>query len=462
MTVTTNPLRPTPGSPRPYHFPDFDRRQLDNGLTVWTVPLPGSHVVSVHLLVDAGAAAEDEAKAGVAALTAQLLVTGTRRLDAAQFAEATERLGIEVSSESSWDSARAAFQSLPEHVEEGIALLAEMVREPRLDPAEFERLRAERLADIMQARADPGRLAEEMFLRHVYDASTPYRRLSGGVPETVSALTLDDVRAHHDAHWRPGRAHLVVVGWIDPEAVMRAAQLAFGEWQGEGVGHRPVNPVPAGLRRVIIVDRPGSVQSELRVGHIGIERTSDRYFPALVTGALLGGVFGSRLNLRLREELGYTYGARAGFDPRRAPGPFSAATAVQTEVTTDAIRELLGQLDRIRAEAPGERELREVRDFLVGVFPLRFETTGGVALAIEPLAVYGLPDDYWQTYRSHLEAVTPDEVLATARALIRPDELVILAVGDAARIADELREARFGPTEVVQPLGHPASAASEG
>jgi predicted Zn-dependent peptidase len=453
MTVTANPLRPTPGAPRPYRFPDFDRRRLDNGLTVWMVPSPGAHVASVHLLVDGGAASEDETKAGVAALTAQLLPTGTRRLDAAEFAEATERLGIEVSSESSWDSARAAFQSLPEHLEEGMSLLAEMVREPRLNPAEFERLRAERLADILQSRADPGRLAEEMFLRHVYDESTPYRRVSAGVPATVSALTLDDVRAHHDANWRPGNGHLIVVGWIDPEAVMRAAQLAFGDWEGTAAGHRTMHPAPGGGRRVVIVDRPGSVQSELRVGHIGIERTSDRYFPALVTGALLGGVFGSRLNLRLREELGYTYGARAGFDPRRAAGPFSASSAVQTEVTTDAIRELLGQLDRIRAEAPEERELREVRDFLVGVFPLRFETTGGVAMAIEPLAVYGLADDYWQTYRSNLEAVSPDDVLVTARDLIRPDELLILAVGDASLIADEVRQAGFGPTEVVQPLG---------
>ncbi|HEX2141927.1 MAG TPA: pitrilysin family protein, partial [Candidatus Limnocylindria bacterium] len=285
MTLTTNPLRPTPGAPRPYRFPEFDRRRLDNGLTVWMVPLPAAHVASVHLLVDAGAAAEEEARAGVAALTAQLLVTGTRRLDASAFAEATERLGIEVSSESSWDSARAAFQSLPEHIEAGMALLAEMVREPRLDPAEFDRLRAERLADILQSRADPGRLAEEMFLRHTYDDTTPYRRLSAGVPETVSTLSLDDVRAHHETNWRPGNAHLIVVGWIDPEAVMRAAQRAFGDWEGTAAGHRTLHPAPAGDRRVVIVDRPGSVQSELRIGHIGIERTSDRYFPAMVMGA---------------------------------------------------------------------------------------------------------------------------------------------------------------------------------
>jgi predicted Zn-dependent peptidase len=169
----------------------------------------------------------------------------------------------------------------------------------------------------------------------------------------------------------------------------------------------------------------------------------------MVMAALLGGVFGSRLNLRLREELGYTYGARCSFDPRRAVGPFTATAAVQTEVTVDAIRELLGQLERIRDAPPGEAELAEVRDFLVGVFPLRFETTGGIASAIEPLAVYELPHDWWHTYRSSLEAVDTDDVHRVARELVRPDEALILVTGDASRIRDELTAAEFGPLEVV-------------
>ena len=199
----------------------------------------------------------------------------------------------------------------------------------------------------------------------------------------------------------------------------------------------------------MLVDRPGSVQSELRVGHLGIDRADERFFPAMVMAALLGGVFGSRLNLRLREELGYTYGARAAFDPRRAAGPFTASAAVQTEVTVDAIRELIGQLERIREAAPTEDELAEVRDFLVGVFPLRFETTGGIAGAIEPLAVYGLPDDWWHTYRDKLEAVGTAEVHAVARELVRPDEALILLTGDAATLRTELEAADLGPVRVI-------------
>ncbi len=445
MTVA----RPPSGAPRPYRFPNFTREQLANGLNVWLVPLPDRELVSVHLLIDAGAAGEEEAQAGVAALTAQLLVTGTQRLDAAAFAETTERLGIEVGSESSWDSARAGFTALGAKLDEGLALLAEMIWTPRLDEREFERLKAERLNDILQARADPGRLADERFLAEVYAGGTPYGRLSAGTPESVGALDVGTARDFHATRYAPAVANVIIAGAIEPESALRSVERHLGVWSGSGSGHRTFEPRQRGGRRVVLVDRPGSVQSELRVGHLGIDRADARYFPAMVMAALLGGVFGSRLNRRLREELGYTYGARCSFDPRRAAGPFTANAAVQTEVTTDAIRELLGQLDGIRAAPPEEAELAEVRDFLVGVFPLRFETTGGIAGAIEPLPVYGLPDDYWHTYRSRIEEVGPAEVHTAAIELVRPDEALILLTGDAARVRDELAAADLGPLEVV-------------
>jgi zinc protease len=441
--------RPPAGSPRPYRFPDFVHHALPNGLGVWFVPLPERELVSVHLLTDAGAAAEEEADAGVAALTAQLLVTGTQDLDAAAFAETTERLGIEVGSESAWDSARAGFVALGTHLEAGLELLANMIVAPRLDAGEFDRLKAERLNDILQARSEPGRLADERFLGEVFADGVPYGRLSAGRPETVEPMTVESVRAFHASRYAPGVADVIVAGGFDPDDALAAIERHLGGWNGSGPGHRTIEPRQRGGRRVVIVDRPGSVQSELRVGHLGIDRHDARFFPAMVMAALLGGVFGSRLNKRLREELGYTYGARCTFDPRRAVGPFTATAAVQTEVTADAVRELLGQLDGIRAAAPADAELREVRDFLVGIFPLRFESTAGIAAAMEPLAVYDLPNDWWHAYRSRLEAVTPADVQAVATELIRPDEALVLVVGDAAKIAADLEALDLGPLEVA-------------
>jgi zinc protease len=449
MTTMINPKRPAPGIPRPYHFPPFMHRQLANGLNVWTVPIPGSTLVNVHLLVDGGAAAEDEPHGGIAALTAQLLVTGTRLLDAAAFAEATERLGIEVSSESSWDSARGAFQSLPRHLDEGLGLLAEMMREPRFDAGEFERLKAERLADILQSRSDPGRLADEMFLMHVYAADTPYRRVSAGNPETVETLSREDVIDFHGTHYRPGLAHLIIAGSFEDDAAAAAVDRHLASWEGTGPGHRTIAPHPAGARRIVIVDRPESVQSELRVGHIGIDRYDPRYFPAIVMSTVLGGTFGSRLNRRLREELGYTYGARSGFDVRRAAGVFTAAAAVQTDVTAPAIAELVSLLEAARTAPFDDAELSDARDYQIGIFPLRFESTGGIAAAIEPIAIYGLADDFWQTYRNHLEAVGTAEAHAAAIELIRPDELLMLAVGDAKLIRRDVEALSIAPVEVV-------------
>ncbi|MGH2402131.1 MAG: M16 family metallopeptidase, partial [Candidatus Limnocylindria bacterium] len=281
--------RPIAGSPRPYRFPDFEHRRLANGLGAWLVPLPERELVSIHLLTDAGAASEDEAHAGIAALTAQLLVTGTRRLDAAAFAETTERLGIEVSSESSWDSARAGFTALGSKLDDGLALLAEMLRAPRLDAGEFDRIKAERLNDILQARADPGRLADESFLREVFAAEEPYGRLSAGTPESVAALTVEDARAFHAIHYAPNVADLVIAGAIEADAALDAIERHLGSWGGTAPEHRTFAPTQRGGRRIVLVDRPGSVQSELRVGHLGIDRHDPRYFPAMVMAALLGG-----------------------------------------------------------------------------------------------------------------------------------------------------------------------------
>lgn len=446
-----NPLRPAPGAPRPYHFPNFIHRPMDSGLTLWIVPLPDRDMVSVHLMVDGGAASESEAEGGIAALTAESLVTGTKRLDGHAFAEASERLGIELFADSSWDVARAGFVALPAQWTAGLALLAEMVREPGFDEGEFDRIREERLADILQARSEPGRLADEFFLRHVFGEGAPYGRLSAGTPETVEPLAVFQARAHHERNWRPDRSHLVVAGPVDADAVANEVQAVLGDWAGTSPGHRNIEVADRGGRRVVIVDRPGSVQSELRIGHVGIDRRHPDYFPAMVMAGLLGGTFSSRLNQRLREELGYTYGARAAFDPRRSAGPFSARAAVQTEVTADAIRETLLQLERMRSAPPEAGELREVTDYMIGVFPLRFETTMGAAAGIEPIAVYGLDHDWWATYRDRVEAVGPTEAHQAAVDLLRPAESLIVLAGDAAVVRGPIEEADLGPVEVVRP-----------
>ena len=202
--------------------------------------------------------------------------------------------------------------------------------------------------------------------------------------------------------------------------------------------------------RIKLLDRPGSVQTEIRVGHVGVPRRIDNYAGLSVMSAILGGLFNSRLNMKLREEKGYTYGASAGFDPRRGAGPFAARVAVNTEVTVPALVDLLSELNRIREAPVTAAELGAARDFLVGVFPLRFETPGPVVGALGGIVVHDLPDDELTTYRARIEAVSADEVLAIAQARIHPDRAAIVMVGDAARIASDLDAAAIGPLEVIR------------
>ncbi len=237
-----NPLRPAPGAPRPYHFPNFIHRPLDSGLTLWVVPLPDRDMVSVHLLVDGGAASESEAEGGIAALTAESLVTGTQRLDGHAFAEASERLGIELFADSSWDVARAGFVALPAQWTAGLALLAEMVREPGFDEGEFDRIREERLADILQARSEPGRLADEFFLRHVFGEGAPVR-------PAVGRHARDGRTAGRVPGARPPRAELAP-GSVPPgrgrtggrgRGRERGPGRSFGDWAGTSPGHRSID-----------------------------------------------------------------------------------------------------------------------------------------------------------------------------------------------------------------------------
>jgi zinc protease len=213
----------------------------------------------------------------------------------------------------------------------------------------------------------------------------------------------------------------------------------------------PIDARPtAGGRRIRLVDKPGAPQSEIRVGHVGVPRRIPDFHALSVLGAILGGLFNSRLNMKLREEKGYTYGAHAGFDLRRSAGPFSARAAVNTEVTAAALSDLVTELDRIRSERVTDAELRAARDYLIGVFPLRFETPGPIVQALTGLLIHDLPDDELATYRERIDAVTADDVLAAARAHLHLERAAAVLVGDASVVGSSLEVVGFGPVEVIR------------
>jgi zinc protease len=453
--------RPVPGHPRPYDFPETFRTQLANGLKVVVTPMPGRELVAASLALRSGAVDEPGANAGATVLAARGLTEGTEVRDAIALTEAAERLGASLHAESGWDATSAGLDVPESRLGPALELLAEIVRRPSFPESEIERLRDERLTDILQAKADPRRRADEAYVSSIYAKSSPYHRPAGGTQETVAGLTRTELGAVYARSAVPGRAALIVAGDVAAAEVVGLAERLFGDWTGASAAANPaIDDTPALDRRLVrVVHRPGSVQSEIRIGHPGLPRRHPDYHALSVMGAILGGLFNSRLNMNLREEKGYTYGASAGFDMRRARGPFTARAAVNTEVTVPAIHEFLVELDRIREAPVTDAELRAARDFLVGVFPLRFETPGPVAGSLAGLFVHDLPDDELDRYRGAIEAVSADDVQRVARAHIRPEVAAIVLVGDHEQFGTALDAAGVGTVEVVRDEDPAAEAA---
>ena len=454
--------RPVPGVPRRYEFPHTVRTTLANGLQVIVTPMPGRQLIAASLAIRAGAADEPASLGGATVLAARGLTEGTEVRDAIALTEAAERLGASLHAEAGWDATSAGLDVPASRLEPALELLAEVVRRPSYPEGEVDRLRDERLTDLIQAKADPRRRADEAYVSSIYAAASPYHRPAGGTAETVGTLTAAELRTIHGRAYAPSRAALVVAGEIDPDDVVAAAERLFGDWRAAGAAPAPIDDTSGVSGRVVhVVHRPGAVQTEIRVGHPGLARRHPDFHAVSVMSAILGGLFNSRLNMNLREEKGYTYGASAGFDLRRARGPFTARAAVNTEATVPALHEFLVELERIRQDPVTDPELRAARDFLVGVFPLRFETPGPVAGSLAGLFVHELPEDELTHYREAIEAVTADDVLRVAREHIHPDRAAIVLVGDHDAFGAALEGEALGPIDVTRDPEPVAAAAGE-
>jgi zinc protease len=441
--------RPKPGAPRSYEFPAVHADRLANGLSVMVVDMPGRPLVSASLILPGGVSEEPADKAGATVLAARALTEGTEEHDAIALVEATERLGASLHADAGWDALSIVVDVPAARLAPALELAAEVLLRPTFPEHEVDRLRDERLNDLLQAKADPRRRVDEAFIGTIYAAASPYHRPSGGLRETVEGLTAADLRRTYAGLLDPGRATLVVGGDLGGQDVVGLAERLFGSWAVSASGSVAGSPVDDSAsqrgRIVRVIHRPGSVQTEIRIGHRGLPRRIDDFHAVSVMGAILGGLFNSRLNMKLREEKGYTYGASAGFDMRRGAGPFAARAAVNTEVTVPAIVDTVTELTRMRDTTVTDAELAAARDFLIGVFPLRFETAGAVVGSIGSLAVHGLGVEELIGYRARIEAVDTAAIAAAAQAHLHIDDAAIVLVGDVDAFGEALEAARLGP-----------------
>ena len=450
-TVDRSLLPPVTGSASA-SFPAITRALGVHGLRIWTLPHRYTELVTLALLIPAGSATDPSGGAGLAGFTGDLLDDGTRTRDGIELHRAFGRLGARFAVNVSSDATVLVVSALARHAREAVELLLEVATEPRFDPADIDRVRALRLNRIAQLRHVAGAVAERTWRRVLYGAH-PYGHASLGDAETLEPLGGDDVRAFHASHYRLDRATLVIAG---REEALTAATGAAG---GGAVTPRspvdladpPADPAPPSAR-LTFVPREGAVQSEIRVGHLGIARSADDFHAVRVMDMVLGGQFTSRLNMNLREAKGYTYGIRSTFDARRGRGPFDVATAVDAAVTADAIREMIDELRAIRDTRPvTDEELSVAKPALTLGFPRAFETSGQVARAALRLAVYDLPDDEYTRFVPRVEAVDAAAATAAARRHLDPDGLAVVVVGPP-----EVR-----PTLGVLGLGEPVEPTAE-
>jgi len=441
---------PGPGPLRPMSFPEIERAELENGLGVINARHGDLPLVTAEIVIGYGAASDPAGKAGLAYLTANALETGTRERDADQIARALESLGVELDTAITWDATLVRITVPRDRLEEAFRLLAEVVRYPSFPTGEVERLRNQQLGAIMQRGTDPGALADDMAIHSIFADGVPYARPLIGTSTTVGGLIEDDLTAFHLRHYIPNQSSALFVGDIELEVARRLAEEYLGDWTSA-----PAIEVEFEARgrvdetKIFLVDRPGSVQSEIRIGDIGVARRDPDYFPLLVMNTILGGAFTSRLNINLREKQGFTYGVRSGFAFRKEPGPFLIETAVATEVTAPALEEAYRELVLLREEGAREEEVSAAKDFLRGIMPLQLQTTGRLASRLADIIVYDLPDDYFEHYRDQIAAVGPEEVHRVAQKHLRPERLAITIVGEAGAITEPLAELEIGSIEML-------------
>jgi zinc protease len=460
MTATSPPKanRPAPGPRRDYHFPRFERRTLENGLELIVAPVTKLPLATVAVLVDAGSVCDASGREGTAQLVAKLLIEGTEKSDGAELADRFEQLGASIDAHADWDASVITVTSLSDRLPAAFDLLGEVLRTPAFRQREVERLKAERMAELLQLRAEPRGLADELFSRFLYTPTSRFARPEGGDERSVESIDRDQLLAFYEVRYVPAAVTVIVAGDITAAHAEELTRRALGDWRAPAPDRVTGDDLPARRDRAVhIIAKPDAPQSELRIGHVGIPRNHPDFFPVNVMNAVLGGLFNSRINLNLREAHGYTYGAFSSFEWRRQAGPFAVHTAVKSDVTEAAAREILGEIDRIRAAAISPDELSLATSYLEGVFPIRFETTTAIAGALASVALHSLPDDYYDRYRDRVRAMTAERILEAAQRYLHPEALQMVIVGDPAAIRAPLEAMHFGPVTLYDTLGRPTT-----
>ncbi|UCC47338.1 MAG: insulinase family protein [Gemmatimonadota bacterium] len=436
---------PELGPPPELRLPPIHRLELSNGARVVLLEKHNVPLVQVNLVVRAGSAMDSENAAGLASLTADMLDEGAAGRDALELADAIDFLGARLFVSAGEHSTMIGLHTPLSRLDAALELMADVVLRPDFPEDELERKRLQRLTTIVQAHDQPRAIASVAFDRTLYGDQHPYGRPDMGDEASLRAVRVADLRDFHRTYFRPNNAFFVVVGDITMGAIRPKLEALFRDWRRGGV---PLKSWPQAeqvqRRAVYLVDKPGAAQSEIRIGRIGAQRLSEDYYALVVMNTILGGSYTSRLNDNLREQHGYTYGARSSFEFQPLPGPFQASAAVGTAVTDKALTEFFNELRGI-LEPVHDEELTRAKNYVALRFPSRFQTVSGIAGQLTQLVLYDLSDGYFDDYVARILAVTQEDVQRVAREYIDPERMAIIVVGDRGAIEEGVRGLGLGP-----------------
>ena len=407
-------------------------------------------VAQVNLVVSSGSTDDPPGKFGVASMATAMLEEGAGARSALEIADAIDYLGADLGASSGVDSSVVRLHVPVARLADALPIMADIALRPTFPNDELDRQRTKRLTNLLQGRDDAPTILTVAFSRILYGKAHRYGTALIGTAETIKTFTADDLRTFYASAFRPDRATLIAVGDITADQVMLLFEKHFGAWKAAGAPASeklPRTDRPT-ARQVYIVDKPGAPQSQIRIGWVGVPRSTPDYFPIQVMNTILGGSFSSRLNLNLREQHGYSYGASSNFDMRAAAGPFAAAAGVQTDKTSESLKEFFNELGAMLKPVPAE-ELSRAKNYVALRYPSGFETGGDISRQLENALIFHLPDDYFGTYVRRIQAVTAADVQRVAQKYITPGRFAVVVVGDVKVIEPGIRALNLGPIKIM-------------
>jgi zinc protease len=449
-------IPPPPQKTPKVELPNIQKATLENGLRVWLVESRELPLVALNLVFQSGSDRDPLDKPGLAFMTADVLDEGTGTRDALQIADELESIGASLGVRSGTDGSFVTLNTLTKHLDKALDVFADVVTNPTFPQKEFDRLVDQRRTALIQQRDRAATIASLSFARLIYGTGHPYGNDAGGTEQSLASMTREDLAAFYAGHYRPNDAVLVVVGDVTMKDLLGKLEPRLESWKPGSVAEATFPSKPSVEKRTVyLIEKPGAPQSEVRIGYPAAARNTPDFFPLTLANRVLGGQFASRLNLNIREKRGFSYGVRSAFVFNKQPGPFVASGGVVSTKTDSALFEFMYELDKIHAEGVTQEELDFVKKGLVGNFALTFETPGQIAGAMQNLVLYGLPDDYYDTYLQNIDAVSLNDVKTASAKYFDTSHMAVVVVGDLSLIRAGVDGLNLGKTVVCDVDGKP-------